>query len=334
MVSLNSVSRKTIRRFALAAALVVPAALIPTAQAHAGIFIQVAIAPPVLPVYAQPECPGDGYIWTPGYWAYIDDGGYYWVPGVWVEPPTVGYLWTPAYWGWEDGFYRFHDGYWGEHVGFYGGINYGFGYGGIGFVGGEWRGGHFYYNSAVVNFGGRHFDNVYVNREVVVHNTIVNTGHTSFNGGHGGIDAHPRPEEMAAARENHVQPTGAQTQHQSFSGQNRSQFASANGGHPGTTAASTPGAFHNNASNAGAANRGGMNENHGGAPGVDNRGMSNGREGNFGGQNNQTHTAPTEQHGAPATHNAPQQTHAAPASHPAPASHAAPASHSSSSTHH
>src|SRR5580658_8819971 len=27
-------------------------------------------APPPLSEYSQPECPGDGYLWTPGYWSY------------------------------------------------------------------------------------------------------------------------------------------------------------------------------------------------------------------------------------------------------------------------
>ena len=35
--------------------------------------------PPPLPDYEQPQAPGDGYMWTPGYWAYGQDG-YYWVP--------------------------------------------------------------------------------------------------------------------------------------------------------------------------------------------------------------------------------------------------------------
>src|SRR6185312_14534030 len=51
-----------------------------SASSFAGVFISVNIAPPVLPVYTQPPCPGDGYIWTPGYWAYGPDG-YFWVPG-------------------------------------------------------------------------------------------------------------------------------------------------------------------------------------------------------------------------------------------------------------
>jgi hypothetical protein len=52
------------------------------------------LPPPELPAYEQPICPGDGYIWTPGYWAW--DGEYYWVPGTWVMAPETGYLWTPG----------------------------------------------------------------------------------------------------------------------------------------------------------------------------------------------------------------------------------------------
>ena len=60
--------------------------------------VSIRIGPPPLPVYEQPICPGDGYIWTPGYWDWSDD--YYWVPGTWVIAPEPGFLWTPAYWGW------------------------------------------------------------------------------------------------------------------------------------------------------------------------------------------------------------------------------------------
>ena len=62
------------------------------------IAISVSFGPPALPVYEQPICPDDGYIWTPGFWYYSDDDGYYWVPGTWVEAPQPGYLWTPGYW--------------------------------------------------------------------------------------------------------------------------------------------------------------------------------------------------------------------------------------------
>jgi len=49
-------------------------------QAEWSVGVSVGIAPPALPVYVQPPCPAPGYMWTPGYWAWGDDG-YYWVPG-------------------------------------------------------------------------------------------------------------------------------------------------------------------------------------------------------------------------------------------------------------
>src|SRR5580700_7132955 len=64
------------------------------AKAQIAVGISIRVAPPAIPVYVQPPCPVEGYLWTPGYWAY-GDTGYYWVPGVWVAPPRVGLLWTP-----------------------------------------------------------------------------------------------------------------------------------------------------------------------------------------------------------------------------------------------
>jgi hypothetical protein len=188
-----------------------------------------------LPVYTQPPCPVEGYLWTPGYWAY-GDAGYYWVPGVWVAPPRPGVLWTPGYWGWSEGVYAWHAGYWGPHIGFYGGVNYGFGYGGVGFVGGEWRGGHFAYNTAVVNVNTTVVRNVYVNKTVINNTTVVNR--TSFNGGPGGVTARPTAVEMSASRENHIQLTSAQMSHQTLASTNRANFASENHGKPATAAIS------------------------------------------------------------------------------------------------
>jgi hypothetical protein len=116
--------------------------------------------PPPLPEYRQPECPGENYIWTPGYWAY-STGGYYWAPGAWVLTPYTGALWTPPWWGYSGDRYIWHAGYWGPFVGFYGGINYGFGYTGRGFNGGYWRGGAFNYNRSVMNVNINVVHNVY-----------------------------------------------------------------------------------------------------------------------------------------------------------------------------
>src|ERR1700758_1561460 len=173
--------------------LIIPAVLSTPSSAEISVGISVRVEPPALPVYEQPICPGPGHLWTPGYWAWSDDDGYYWVPGTWVVAP-VGLLWTPGYWGWGDGVYAWHAGYWGPHVGFYGGINYGFGYGGVGFVGGEWRHGAFFYNTAVMHVDSVHIRNVYVNRTVIVHND----SHVAFNGGEGGLHARPSHEEEAA----------------------------------------------------------------------------------------------------------------------------------------
>jgi hypothetical protein len=234
-------STKLIRKFMMAAALAIPVAALPVAQAQIGISVNIGIAPPPLPVYVQPPLPEPGYLWTPGYWAY-GDAGYYWVPGVWVQPPSVGVLWTPGYWGFAGGFYGWHGGYWGPHVGFYGGVNYGFGYGGVGFFGGEWRGGGFFYNHAVANFGGVHVTNVYENRTVIQQNTF-NNNHVAFNGP-GGINREPTPQEQQFAHENHIQPTPNQMQHQTLASQDRSQLAAVNHGRPGTTATSNVGAYH------------------------------------------------------------------------------------------
>ena len=87
---------------------------IPQAHAQVSVGITVSTAPPPLPVYVQPECPVDGYLWQPGYWAYDDADGYYWVPGVWVAPPDPGLYWTPSYWGYSGGIYGWHAGYRGD----------------------------------------------------------------------------------------------------------------------------------------------------------------------------------------------------------------------------
>ena len=36
--------------------------------------VEAGVAPPAIPTYDQPECPGEGYIWTPGYWAWGGSG--------------------------------------------------------------------------------------------------------------------------------------------------------------------------------------------------------------------------------------------------------------------
>jgi hypothetical protein len=208
-------------------------------MAQISVNVSVDVAPPELPVYDQPPIPDDGYIWTPGYWAWDDNiQDYYWVPGTWVLAPQPDFLWTPGYWGWAGGVFLWHAGYWGPHVGFYGGVDYGHGYGGHGYEGGYWQGGHLFYNRSVTNIGTTNITNVY-NRTVI--NKTVNR--VSFNGGTGGVRAQPTAEEQSAERERHIATVPAQHQHEAAARNNPTLRASANQGHPPIAATPRPGAF-------------------------------------------------------------------------------------------
>jgi len=100
-------------------------------------------------------------------------------------------LWTPSYWAFENGVYLWHVGYWGNTVGFYGGLNFGYGFWGDGFVGGRWEGGHFMYNTAVMRVN------------VNIHTTFVDRSRVfvgvrnraAFNG-RGGVVKEPTPAQM------------------------------------------------------------------------------------------------------------------------------------------
>lgn len=233
----GSPGEAAVKRFAttlLVAGLMATPVLVlpPPSVAAVDVSISVGIAPPPLPVYAQPVVPGPGYMWIPGYWAW-GGGDYYWVPGTWVLPPAVGLLWTPGWWGWSGGFYRWHPGYWGRQVGYYGGIDYGHGYFGTGYVGDQWRGREFYYNRAVTNINVRNVHNVYVNRTVVEN---VHVSRVSYNGGRGGIVSRPSPAQRQRESRHHVAPTPMQVQHRESAVRNPAQRFSAGPRHPETYA--------------------------------------------------------------------------------------------------
>jgi len=307
-------------RFLLLALLL---SLIP-AISYAGVFISVAVAPPVLPVYVQPDCPEAGWMWTPGYWAYGDDG-YYWVPGTWVPSPYVGALWTPGYWGWGSGFYAWHHGYWGPHVGYYGGVNYGFGYMGVGFAGGLWVGGAFRYNTAVMHVNTTVIHNTYVDNTVVHNTTIVNNNRVAFSGGPGGINHAPTAQETAYSHEQHQAATSFQTQHQTAALHNTAMYASHNGGHPANAAVARPmgmsagahASIGSQSSGAGAG-KATMNSSVQGHSSVASPRLSNVQPHN--------NTAPME-HNTPEYHAQPQVHNNMPATHNPPPQHQSPAAH-------
>lgn len=208
------------------------------APAQISVGVTIGVAPPPLPLYTQPPCPGDNYIWAPGYWAWEGDD-YYWVPGTWVEAPDPGLFWTPGYWAWENTGYVFVPGYWGPTVGFYGGIDYGFGYTGNGYHGGRWNGSHFYYNTAVNNVNVRVVRNTYVDRTVVVNNS----NRVSFNGGNGGVQARASAQDASAARNKRMGAVAAQTRQVQDARSNQMLRASYNHGAPPVAATPKAGTF-------------------------------------------------------------------------------------------
>jgi hypothetical protein len=214
--------------------------------------VSVNFGPPALPVYEQPICPEEGYIWAPGYWAWTP-AGYYWVPGTWVLAPEPGLLWTPGYWAFDDGLYYWHPGYWAPVVGYYGGIPYGYGYPGTGYYGGYWRERVFYYNQTVNNVNVTNIHNVYT---ATVVNSTTTVDRVSYNGGPGGTTARPTPEQEAATRQQRIAPTSAQLQHEHAASTNRDLLATVNQGRPSIAATPKPAQFSGRgvvpASNAGA----------------------------------------------------------------------------------
>ncbi len=215
------------------------ATVVAPAKSFASVSIFVSFGPPAIPVYAQPVCPGPGYIWTPGYWAWDQDYGYYWVPGTWVMAPFVGALWTPGYWGWYNSGYVWYPGYWGTTVGFYGGIDYGFGYPGRGYYGGYWHGDRFFYNREVSHITNVNIFNVY-NQQVVVNERGPRI---SYNGGPGGINARPTSGELAAERGRRFGAINQQVQQEQWARTDRAQWARENHGRPGVAATARPGQF-------------------------------------------------------------------------------------------
>ena len=201
--------------------------------------VSVTLAPPPLPYYAQPPIPGDGYLWTPGYWAWDPaTGDYIWVPGTWVMPPAPGLLWTPGYWAFFDGGYRWHRGYWGPHVGYYGGINYGYGYIGSGYAGGRWDHHRFRYNAAVNNIPHGRVHDVY--RAPV---PTRPSHQESFNGGNSPWHSQPTRNQRRFEGGHHPEWTHEQSEHETRAIGMPEQRMGNNHGQPPTAATPHPGGF-------------------------------------------------------------------------------------------
>ncbi len=235
------VGRRTVVGFLVGALLLGLALVVAPSRSFARVSVGVFVnfGPPALPVYEQPMCPGPGYIWTPGYWAWDPAYGYYWVPGTWVPAPFIGAMWTPGYWDYDDGGYRWDPGYWGFSVGYYGGINYGFGYTSYGYYGGYWDHDRFYYNRSVTNIRNTYITNVY-SRPI---DSRYGDRHVSYHGGPGGMDIRPTREQMSAERGRRSGPVNDQLRQQRFARSNPVQRASFNHGRPEFASTPKPGEF-------------------------------------------------------------------------------------------
>src|SRR5690625_56081 len=224
--------QRAIAGFMLTAALALPLSMLPTTSASAGVSIGISVGfgPPPLPWYPQPICPGFGYYWVPGYWAY-GPYGYFWVPGAWIIPPAVGVVWTPGWWGWRSGLWFWHPGYWGRHIGFYGGIAYGHGYNGHGYHGGYWHHGRFHYNRAVTHLKPSllHGNNSY---NQPVRHPASQRKRTSYNGGKHGVNLLPTAAQKRLAKSRHIAATPMQERHLAAAKKTPQLRLTHNPGHP------------------------------------------------------------------------------------------------------
>jgi hypothetical protein len=80
----------------------------------------------------------------------------------------------------------------------------------------------------------------------VINNTTT-VNRVSYNGGNGGINARPRPEDERAARDRHIPPVSVQAQHVQAARTNPQLRASVNRGKPPVAATPRPGAFNDRA---------------------------------------------------------------------------------------
>jgi hypothetical protein len=210
-------------------------------RSFAGTIVSVSMMPPPLPAYDQPPCPDQNLVWVPGYWAWSQR--YYWIPGAWVEPPFAGAMWTPGHWNWSHHpftLYTWHSGYWSYHVGYYGGVNYGYGYGGLGYSGGVWHGSLFAYNLEIVRVDNRWVRETFRDPGLVERGYIDRNNHSSFNGGPGGVAYQISPEEQAVEHEHHWEPTAFQLQYEAGFRDDQTYWYETNHGQPAQVTYATP----------------------------------------------------------------------------------------------
>ena len=72
--------------------------------------VYVTEAPPRLPQETLPPAPAPGYVWVPGYWAWL--GNWVWVRGAWVIPPHPHASYVAGHWDHRGHGYVWISGHW------------------------------------------------------------------------------------------------------------------------------------------------------------------------------------------------------------------------------
>jgi len=93
----------------LAAGFVIAGTLFSGCAARGAVVVR--FAPPAPRYAVVGVAPGQGYVWTEGFYDYRG-GGYAWVPGRWMRPPHPRAVWVPGTWVQGHRGYEFRRGYW------------------------------------------------------------------------------------------------------------------------------------------------------------------------------------------------------------------------------
>lgn len=75
------------------------------------IHVYIGSAPPPIRYERRPPPPGEGFVWTDGYWG-TQDGEYVWVPGRWQQAPYAGAYWSHPHYDHYNQGWRMHEGHW------------------------------------------------------------------------------------------------------------------------------------------------------------------------------------------------------------------------------
>ena len=83
----------------------------PAIPAFSQVGVYIGTPPPPLRYEVDPPMPGQGFVWTDGYWNWVGTL-YIWVPGRWQRPPYAGAYWSHPHYDHYDRGWVVHEGHW------------------------------------------------------------------------------------------------------------------------------------------------------------------------------------------------------------------------------